>query len=102
MNLGFGEIVMLGVVALLIFGPERLPEVAGNVGKMIARFRREASSTLDELKRSADLDDLRGVADDLRAETRALKKSVSASGPAASSARAGKPVGPAPFDPDAT
>lgn len=104
MNVGFGEIVMLLIVALLIFGPEKLPEVAENVGKTIARFRREASSTLDELKRSADLDEIRGVAKDLRSQTDDLKKSVALTGPVASSARPAdrKPSGPTPFDPDAT
>ena len=101
MNVGFGEVVTLAVVALLVFGPERLPEVAGNVGRMVSRFRREVSSTFDELKRTADLEDLRGVADDLRNERDELKRSVSMAG-SAPARRMVDASGPAPFDPDAT
>lgn len=110
MNLGMWEIVTLSVLALLIFGPERLPEIARTVGRTVAQFRREASSTLEELKRSADLEglresadlsELRGLADDVRAQTRDLKQAVSVSGAAAATAPR-DPGAPPPFDPDAT
>jgi sec-independent protein translocase protein TatB len=106
---GFWEIVFLAMLALLIFGPKRLPEVARGVGKAISSFRREASSTLDELKRSADFAEIKGLTDEVRSTTNDLKRSVALSGPVASSARpsaTGKPTvraeGPPPFDPDAT
>ncbi len=112
MDLGFFEAVMLAVLALVIFGPERLPELARNLGKMVAKFRREANSTLDELRRSADLEDLRELRD-LRAELRATSAELKAksflTGPMASSLR---PTAPAtetvradlapPYDTDAT
>lgn len=106
---GFWEIVFLAVLALLIFGPNRLPEVARGVGKAISTFRREASGTLDELKRSADFEEIKSVADEFKSTTDDLKRSVSLTGPVASSARP-RSSGPAtvraeeppPFDPDAT
>ncbi len=51
---GFGEIVFLVVLALLIFGPERLPGIARNVGRVVGQFKREAQGTLDELLASSD------------------------------------------------
>lgn len=113
---GFGEVVALAVLALLIFGPERLPGMARNAGRAVSRFRREASVTLDELKRNAELDELRGVADELRvtgSELRAtgseLQRSAALTGPATTTALPRKPGGstatandPPPFDPDAT
>lgn len=72
---GFAEFAVLGVLALLIFGPDRLPDMARNAGQMIAKFKREASVTLDELKRAADLDELRGVADELRGVGSELRSS---------------------------
>lgn len=106
---GFWEIVFLAALALLIFGPNRLPEVARGVGKAITSFRREATSTLDELKRSADFAEIKGVADEFRSTTDELKRTASLTGPVASSARpaeSSKPTvraeGPPPFDPDAT
>jgi sec-independent protein translocase protein TatB len=108
-NLGFWEIVALAVLALMIFGPERLPEMARNVGKAVSTFRREATSTLDELKRQADLEDIRGVADEFRTTAAELKKTSALTGPMASPARP-RSTRPrtvsaetsAPFDPDAT
>ncbi len=106
---GFWEIAFLAVLALMIFGPQKLPEVARNAGKLIARFKREATNTLDELKRSADLEDISGVAKELRATTADLKRSASLTGPLTSSAHP-KTSAPAtvradtspPFDPEAT
>lgn len=40
MNLGLPEIVVLFCVALLVFGPKRLPELAKNVGKGIRDFKK--------------------------------------------------------------
>jgi sec-independent protein translocase protein TatB len=108
----FWEIIMLAVLALLIFGPDRLPGVARDVGRMIGQFRRQAAGTLDELKASADFDefrDLKGVADEFRGLNADLRRSVSLTGPLASGARPTTPAkptvtaeGPPPFDPDAT
>lgn len=111
---GFAEIVFLAVLALLIFGPERLPGIARNVGRTIGQFKREANNTLDELKRTADYEEFKGVADEFRATTSDLKRSASLTGPMASAARPAEgtdpgastvstePTGPPPFDPDAT
>lgn len=74
MNLGMWEIVMLLVLALLIFGPERLPGIARTVGRTIAQIRREASSTLEELRDAAEVDDLQDVARDLRRERDELRQ----------------------------
>jgi sec-independent protein translocase protein TatB len=105
---GFWEIVFLGVLALLIFGPQRLPEVARNLGKAVARFKEEASSTVDELKRAAELDEYRDVAGELRSTGADLRRSASLTGPVASPARPrrtlrepARAAGPTPFDPDA-
>lgn len=81
MNLGFGEMVALAILALVVFGPERLPEAARNAGQMIARFRREANSTLDEFKRSADLAELRQLRNELREVSADLKLRSPLTGP---------------------
>lgn len=78
------ELLVIAVVALLVFGPDRLPEVARNAAKVINRLRSETSRSVDELKRAAELegldrewrdvgaelrgtrDELRGVGDELR------------------------------------
>lgn len=47
-NLGFGEMALIFVVALLVFGPNRLPELARSLGKSLAEFRRASN----DLRRS--------------------------------------------------
>ena len=45
-GLGFGEVLVILVVALLIFGPDKLPELARTLGKTMAELRR----SMDEIK----------------------------------------------------
>lgn len=126
---GFWEFAALGVLALLIFGPDKLPGMARTLGRTISQFRREAQGALDELKRAADIEELRKVGEELKAtatdfEREAAEAGAAANRPpggtiAAGSAAAlgaaamsadnrgdGPPdrvmAGPPPFDPEAT
>ena len=109
-SLGFAEVLMLVVVALLVFGPERLPGIARTVGQTIGKFKAEAQGTLDELKRQAELEDFKEVAAEFRSTRDDLRRSASLTGPVASSARPSSSAssgtvtteGPPAFDPDAT
>jgi sec-independent protein translocase protein TatB len=108
---GFWELLMLGVIALLIFGPDRLPGMAYKAGQMISRFKSEAAGTLDELKAAAELESFSDVARELREGSDELRRTVDVRGMAAGVAGAIKPQSAAmatapsadvapPFDPD--
>ena len=43
-NIGGGEILLIAVVALLVLGPQRLPEMARTIGKALREFRRHTDS----------------------------------------------------------
>jgi sec-independent protein translocase protein TatB len=73
-DVGFGEILMLTVLALLIFGPERLPGIARNVGRTIGQIRREATTTFDTLRSEVELDELQSINRDLQAEREDLRR----------------------------
>lgn len=49
-NLGWGEITALLVIALIVFGPDRLPQVAADAGRMIRQLRKMATGLTDDLK----------------------------------------------------
>jgi sec-independent protein translocase protein TatB len=72
---GFQELVVILVVAALVLGPHRLPKLAADAARLLARFRREANAALTDLKRQADVeglgDDLRGLRREVR-DTRSL------------------------------
>jgi sec-independent protein translocase protein TatB len=73
-SLGFWEIIGLAVLALFVFGPERLPGMARSAGRTIAMVRREANKTLGELRDAAGLDDdIAEVARDARELRTSLK-----------------------------
>jgi sec-independent protein translocase protein TatB len=57
-NVGLGEIVVIVLVCLVVFGPERLPEMARQIGRFLGRLRLTTQDALDQLKEETDLKDL--------------------------------------------
>jgi TatA/E family protein of Tat protein translocase len=50
MNLGFPEMLFLGLLALLLFGPKRLPEIGRQVGRALGEFKRASSEFQNQLE----------------------------------------------------
>jgi len=53
-DIGFWELCVIGVVLLLVLGPERMPEVAKQIGYWVGRTRRTVNSLRAEMKRELD------------------------------------------------
>ena len=51
-NLGFSEIIVLGVIALVFIGPKQLPEVARVVGRLLNEWKRASSDFTDSFKQN--------------------------------------------------
>ena len=49
-GIGTPEAILIGVVALIVVGPKKLPELARTLGKGLSEFRRTASDVADEFK----------------------------------------------------
>jgi sec-independent protein translocase protein TatB len=49
-NLGLPEILLLAVIGLLVFGPERLPKAAADAGRFLRQLRQMARNATNELK----------------------------------------------------
>ena len=112
LNVGFGELLVVVIVVLVVFGPERLPEVARQIGRFIGRVQLTTQRMLDELKSEAELRDL-NLPDlqvgSLRSQARAyVQDLMDVEGQMAELERDQTPATvvtgdrPAPFDPDAT
>ena len=53
-GLGWPEILVIGLVVLLVFGPRRLPEIAESFGQSIKKFRKATRDVQDEVKREIE------------------------------------------------
>jgi sec-independent protein translocase protein TatB len=60
-DFGFLELVVIGVVALIVIGPERLPKVARTAGHLYGRMQRYVSSVKSDISHEMQLDEMRRV-----------------------------------------
>lgn len=54
-NIGMPEMMIILVIALIVFGPRKLPEIGATVGKAMREFRRASSELTEELTREVDV-----------------------------------------------
>lgn len=65
-DIGFSELVIVGVVALVVIGPERLPKVARTAGLLLGRLQRYASQVKAEVDREMKLEELHKLQEQFR------------------------------------
>lgn len=58
-EIGFWELVLIGVVALVVIGPERLPGVARTVGRWVGRARQIVSTVRSEVERELQIEEMK-------------------------------------------
>jgi len=88
-SVGIPELIMIFIVALLLFGPKKLPEIGRSLGKALGEFKRATN----DLQRSLEEE---VAADDLRQTKRELDSALKPEGPAAAQSQ---PAAPAPATP---
>lgn len=100
-DIGFSELLVIGVLGLLVLGPEKLPKAARTLGLLFGRARRTVNNFQDELERQVRAEELREklkdpyatfMGDDERARKEAEEASTSASPVATPSAPATEPA----------
>ncbi len=65
-DLGFSELMLIGIVALLVIGPERLPKVARTAGAWLGRLNRYVSDVKGDIDREMRLEELRKLQDEMK------------------------------------
>jgi len=65
-DIGFSELLVIGVVALIVIGPQRLPKVARTAGHLYGRLQRYVSDVKSDIGREMDLDELKRVGQQFR------------------------------------
>jgi sec-independent protein translocase protein TatB len=77
-DIGFSELLVIGVVALLVIGPERLPRVARTVGHLMGRMQRYVSDVKADINREIELEELRKMRDSVQEAATSIESSVTA------------------------
>ena len=75
-DIGFSELVVIGIVALLVIGPERLPKVARTVGLLLGRAQRYVSDVKSDINREMQLDELKKLQSQVVESAREMESSV--------------------------
>jgi sec-independent protein translocase protein TatB len=77
-DIGFSELVVIGVVALIVIGPEKLPKTARTLGHLFGRLQRYVSDVKADISREMELEELRKLQTQVQAAARDIETSVSA------------------------
>jgi len=72
----FGEILLIGVVALVVLGPERLPQAARTLGSWVGKMQQYVSQVRGDFDREFHLADLRKIGEEARASARSVETAV--------------------------
>jgi sec-independent protein translocase protein TatB len=75
-DVGFSEIVVIAVVALIVIGPERLPKAARTMGHLFGRLQRYVNDVKADINREIELDELRKLQKEVQSAAADLKSSV--------------------------
>ena len=65
-DLGFSELMLIGIVALVVIGPERLPKVARTAGQWLGKLNRYVSQVKQDIDRDMKLDELRKMQQEMK------------------------------------
>ena len=79
-DMGFTELMLIGIVALVVIGPERLPGVARTAGKYFGRLKRFMTTIKADVEQELRADELRAILADQQQELNTLKDSISGAG----------------------
>ncbi len=82
-DIGFWELSLIGIVGLLVIGPERMPAVARTVGKWVGRANRFVSNIKDDINKELKDEDLKNIlleqqklADEFKSASNSMKSSI--------------------------
>jgi sec-independent protein translocase protein TatB len=76
-DLGFSELIVIGIVLLVVVGPERLPGVARTAGHLLGRFQRYVAGVKVDIQREMQLDELKKLQQQARDFNQTLRAEAS-------------------------
>ncbi|HTP62271.1 MAG TPA: Sec-independent protein translocase protein TatB [Burkholderiales bacterium] len=76
-DIGFSELLVIGLVALIVIGPERLPRVARTLGHLAGRLQRYVADVKADINREVELEELRKVKDSVQEMKDSIQEAAS-------------------------
>ena len=75
-DIGFSELIIIGIVALVVIGPERLPKVARTTGLLLGRLQRYVNDVKADINREMQLDELKKLRSEMEESARDFERSM--------------------------
>ena len=75
-DLGVSKIALIGAVALIVIGPEKLPRVARTLGTLLGKAQRYVADVKQEVNRSMELDEFKKMKEDVEGAARDVENSI--------------------------
>ena len=75
-DVGFSELIVIALVALIVIGPERLPKVARTVGILLGRLQRYVNDVKSDINREMQLDELKKIQEQVSSQARDMQDSL--------------------------
>lgn len=79
-DISFTELLLIGVVALVVIGPERLPKVARTVGHLLGRAQRYVNDVKGDIQREVELEELRKMKQEMESAAHSIHSSIQQTG----------------------
>lgn len=76
-DVGFSELIVIAIVALVVIGPERLPKVARTAGHLLGRMQRYVNDVKADISREMQLDELKKLQAEMQDSARSFERSIS-------------------------
>ena len=74
-DISFTELMVVGVVALIVIGPEKLPKVARTVGHLLGRAQRYVNDVKGDIQREVEIDELRKMKQEMESAAQSVQSS---------------------------
>ncbi|MDQ7988421.1 MAG: Sec-independent protein translocase protein TatB [Candidatus Dactylopiibacterium sp.] len=75
-DIGFSELLLIGIVALVVFGPEELPRVARTAGLLLGRLRRYVADVKSDISREIEASEMKSLVAEVQDSARSLQQTL--------------------------
>ncbi len=75
-DIGFSEMIVIAVIALIVLGPEKLPRVARTAGHLLGRMQRYVNDVKSDINREIELDELRKLQKEMQNTASSIEQTV--------------------------